>query len=55
MSLMNFSDSCTDWCFYRLFSDCDDLLTAPQLPAITLAYECYGSMFYNCSKLSTAP
>ena len=52
---MNFSDSCTDWCFYRLFSDCDDLLTAPQLPAITLAYECYGSMFYNCSKLSTAP
>ena len=55
MSLLNFSYSCTDWCFYKLFYNCNDLLTAPSLPATSLASACYASMFQGCSSLSSAP
>ena len=55
MSLMNFSDSCTNYCFYNLFRDCDDLLIAPQLSATGLADGCYYNMFFNCSSLIEAP
>ena len=41
--------------FCYLFSGCTALSTAPELPAITLADNCYYGMFYNCSSLTTAP
>ena len=54
MSLLNFSDTLTDYAFYNLFSYCD-LTSAPALPATTLATSCYMSMFVRCFKLTTAP
>jgi hypothetical protein len=38
-----------------MFQDCTSLTTAPELPATTLASDCYNGMFYNCRSLSTAP
>ena len=42
-------------CYDELFYDCASLITAPELPATTLAESCYRSMFYNCASLITAP
>ena len=42
------------FCYAYLFSD-TNLTTAPELPATTLAYGCYASMFQNCSALTQAP
>ena len=41
--------------FSRLFQYCDELVTAPKLPAATLATDCYYSMFDGCTSLETAP
>lgn len=41
--------------FYYLFLDCYDLTSAPELPAASLAYRCYQSMFEGCIGLSSAP
>ena len=41
--------------FSRLFEYCDELVTAPKLPATTLATVCYRSMFEYCTSLTTAP
>lgn len=41
--------------FYGLFSGCDVLISAPELPATELAPYCYNSMFEGCSSLETAP
>lgn len=41
--------------FPRLFKDCSSLLTAPELPATTLANHCYYYMFDHCSSLVEAP
>ena len=38
-----------------MFSSCTSLTTAPQLPASTLASECYAFMFGSCTSLTTAP
>ena len=38
-----------------MFEDCTGLTTAPELPATTLASNCYESMFYGCTGLTTAP
>lgn len=57
MSLMNFSDSCTNNCFYRLFYNCKDLSSVPKnmLPATNLASGCYQNMFEYCDHLTDAP
>lgn len=39
--------------FLRLFYNDDYILTAPELPATTLATHCYYQMFYNCGNLIT--
>ena len=44
-----------DYCFYQLFNNCTGLLTAPQLPATTLADFCYAAMFRDCTSLTSAP
>ena len=38
-----------------MFSNCADLVNAPELPATTLAEGCYSDMFYGCTSLTTAP
>ena len=41
--------------FENLFSDCQTLTTAPDLPAMVLAKMCYGNMFSGCTSLTKAP
>ena len=41
--------------FCNLFKSCTLLASAPELPATTLANECYSSMFYGCANLINAP
>ena len=55
MSLLNFSDTLTDYAFSRLFLSCTSLTAAPYLPATTLATACYSIMFEGCTSLTTAP
>ena len=40
---------------YKLFYNCTSLTTAPELPATTLAINCYQEMFRTCTSLTTAP
>ena len=41
--------------FCYLFQDCSQLTSAPDLPATTLADNCYKSMFYRCTYLTETP
>ena len=41
--------------FSYLFYDCSVLTSAPELPATTLAGNCYEYMFYGCTSLTAAP
>ena len=41
--------------FFGLFDNCTVLTSAPDLPATTLADNCYSNMFWRCSSLTTAP
>ena len=56
-SLLNYSNSCTPYCYYQTFLNCDSLIDANdlKLPATTLANNCYSNMFRNCTSLSAAP
>ena len=36
-----------------MFANCTSLTTAPELPATTLASECYRAMFQGCSNLAS--
>lgn len=54
-SLMNYNNNCTNACYFKLFNRCTSLLTAPSLPAITLAPSCYFWMFSGCTSLTSAP
>lgn len=38
-----------------MLDGCTSLTTAPELPATTLASNCYTYMFYGCTSLTTAP
>lgn len=44
-----------EMCFNRLFYNCKNLTTAPELPATTLYDRCYQSMFEGCEALITVP
>ena len=46
--------STADARFCYLFKQCASLTTAPELPATTLATDCYSYMFSNCTGLTTA-
>ena len=54
-SLLNYSDTCPAYCFYKLFNHCETLLSAPQLPATKLNSHCYYQMFKSCYKLIDCP
>ena len=51
---VNFSNNNKN-AFGSLFKGCSKLLSAPELPATTLAENCYFEMFYNCTALTTPP
>ena len=36
-----------------MFRNCSSLVNAPELPATTLAAQCYQNMFYGCTSLKT--
>lgn len=42
-------------CYSYMFYNCTNLISAPTLPATTLASCCYESMFRGCTSLTTAP
>ena len=44
-----------NYCYSNMFRGCINLITAPELPAITLAVRCYAFMFAGCTNLTTAP
>lgn len=54
-SLLNYSLSCTSYCYSYMFNGCNSLISVPSLPAITIADRCYRDMFYNCKNLSSVP
>lgn len=39
----------------QMFANCASLKNAPELPATTLAEQCYDRMFMGCTSLTTAP
>ena len=43
------------YAFGYMFQNCVFLTTAPELPATTLAANCYQNMFYGCTSLTRAP
>lgn len=43
------------YAFYRLFYEADKIVSAPKLPATTLADHCYAEMFAGCARLTEAP
>lgn len=47
--------STSDARFRGLFSDCDILISAPDLPATELASHCYHGMFHGCTNLVDGP
>ena len=54
-SMLNYSTFCTDYCYYKMFSSCTSLTTAPELSTTNLAQNCYNNMFNRCTSLTTAP
>ena len=52
-SMLNYSNSCTSYCYSNMFRNCKSLTTAPALPATTLATNCYYGMFQICTSLSS--
>ena len=60
MSLYRTNDFATyntvlGYAFYKLFKGCRSLTKAPELPATTLASNCYSGMFDGCQSLTKAP
>ena len=44
-----------EMCFNNLFSGCEALTKAPELPATSLTNACYSYMFVGCTNLTEAP
>ena len=42
-------------CYASMFQGCTNLMSAPSLPATTLADSCYFYMFMDCKNLTSAP
>ena len=55
MAMLNFSKSVSAFAFYKLFNGSHALVSAPLLPATSLAERCYNQMFRECSSLISAP
>lgn len=44
-----------NYCFAYMFSGCNSLKEAPELPAMVLSNSCYSNMFSGCTSLEIAP
>lgn len=44
-----------NYCFVELFNRSSALITAPELPALSLSRSCYGAMFFYCTSLILPP
>jgi hypothetical protein len=44
-----------NYCYDSMFQNCTSLVTAPELPATSLATYCYQGMFNGCTSLVNAP
>ena len=44
-----------DYCYTSMFEDCENLVFAPSLPAVSLSHSCYRGMFSYCASLESAP
>ena len=44
-----------DYCFYKLFQNCKNLVSSPSLPSTTVSKYCYSYMFYKCTSLIETP
>ncbi len=42
-------------CFFRMFQDCADLTSAPDMPAASVGTNCCHSMYRGCTSLASAP
>lgn len=42
-------------CYYSMFDNCSNLISAPKLPAIIMEEDCYSEMFCGCSSLKKVP
>lgn len=54
-SMLNYSPTCGDWCYYNLFGECTSLTKAPELTALSIGYSSYRYMFFKCSNLIESP
>ena len=48
-------ESLSEYCYYQMFKNCDNLILTPKLSAMTLGDSCYYGMFENCTSLESAP
>ena len=48
-SLLDYSPSCLDYCFYHLFYGCTALTAAPSFPSMVIGYRCYSGAFRGTS------
>lgn len=48
-------DTVPQYAFHYLFENCQSLIKAPELPAMTMSAHCYEGMFSECTSLSYAP
>lgn len=54
-NLLNGFSALKGGCFMRLFDNCTNLISVPDLPWKTLEGECYNGIFNACRSLTTAP
>ena len=54
-SLILPATAATRACYKKMFLNCYNITSAPELPAATMATSCYESMFEGCGSLTGAP
>ena len=47
--MINFNESCPDFCYRKLFQNCISLIKAPLLPSLSLGQYSYAAMFSHTS------
>lgn len=45
----------SSYCYEKLYINCVNLITPPELPSLTLNTSCYHGMFSGCTKMEYAP
>jgi len=55
LQLISNNNEMAEACYSSMFAGCASLVSAPALPATTLAVDCYSSMFSDCTSMANAP